>query len=218
MQEHTEAKKGLLERSLHLQTEDKLKATAEKMLADLRKEIEGLRTGNAATADRIPPKRYGAIKGDEVVLSRENFSYLLHSFLYHRNVSAVFDTDKVPRELVTRGTLELIMQLHSNREVAPDKFRRMFALMVGGDLCAGNGHYQDTYGPDENNLFRKILGSHEAFVRNLQIDGPPLRSPGSSGSSGSSGVVLDAPCEPESKSESVSEETRNGGFEMVEVD
>ena len=103
----------------------------------------------------------------------------------------------------------------SNREAAPDKFRRMFALMVSGDLCAGNSHYQDNYGPDENNLFRKILGSHEAFVRNLQIDGPPLRSPGSSGSSG---VVLDAPCEPESESESVSEETRNGGFEMVEVD
>lgn len=218
MQEHTEAKMGLLERSLHLQTEDKLKAYAEKMIEDLRKEVEGLHTGNAATADRVAPKRYGAIKGDEVVLSRENFSYLFHSFLYHRNASAVYDTDEFPRELVTEGTLSLLEQLHSNQEAAPDKFRRMFALIVSGDLNAANGHYQETYGPDENNLFRKILGSHEAFVRNLQIDGPPLPLPGSSGSSGSSGVVLDAPCEPESKSESVSEETRNGGFEMVEVD
>lgn len=212
MQEQTETKKGLLENSLcPAQTEDELKATAEKRIEDLRKEIEGLGVLDAATADRVPPKRHGAIKSDEVVLSRENFSYLLHSFLYHRNLSAVFDTDKVPRELVTRGTLELIVQLHSNREAAPDNFRRMFELMVKGDFCAGSGHYHDTYGPDENNLFRKILGSHNAFVDNIQIDGPPLRSPGSSG------VVLDAPGEPEIESES-EEETRNGGFEMVEVE
>jgi len=185
-----------------------LPETFEKM----RKELE------AETAGRAPPKRYGAIKGDEVVLSREVFSYLFHSFLYHRNVSAVYDTDKVPGNLVKDATDALLVQLHSNQEAAPDKFRRMMALIVSGDLNAANGHYQHTYGPDENNLFRQILGSHAAFVSNLRIDGPPLRA---SGSSGSSGVVLDGPCEPEiesdSESDSEPEKTRNDGFEMVEV-